>query len=106
MAAAPLEHFAEGCRAGELRYTVDAGGDPVWPPQAGLDWRVSAGHGSVFATCVVRPRDGAPRDLSFVALDEGFRIMSRVDGVAPEDVAIGMRVRLAWDGETPVFRRA
>jgi len=106
MAVTPVEHFEEGCRAGELRYTVDAAGAPVWPPQAGLEWRVSAGLGTVWATTVVRPRDGEPRDLSFVALDEGFRMLSRVDGVAPEDVAIGLRVRLAWDGETPVFHPA
>ena len=77
----PVRHFAEGCRAGELRYTVDPDGIPVWPPRAGLEWRVSTGHGTVYATAVVRPRDGEPRDLSLIELDEGFRMMSRVEGI-------------------------
>ena len=39
--------------------------------------------------------------MAFVDLDEGFRMMSRVD--APE-VAIGMRVRVRFDdGDVPVF---
>ena len=101
--ASPAEHFAEGCRVGELRYTVDAEGAPVWPPRAGLSWRTSAGRGTVHATTVVRRRDEPAHDLSLIELDEGFRIMSRVDGIDPEDVAIGLRVALAWDGETPVF---
>lgn len=109
MPAAPLEHFREGCRAGELRYTVDEDGRPVWPPRAGLDWRVSRGRGAVHATAVVRPRDGDPRDLSLIELDEGFRMMSRVEGVDPATVAIGDRVELAWTDEdppVPVFRPA
>ena len=40
-------------------------------------------------------------------LDEGFRMMSAVVGVAPEDVVVGARVRLAWregdaEGDAPV----
>jgi hypothetical protein len=30
-------------------------------------------------------------------------MMSRVDGPAPEDVPIGLRVRVDFDGEVPVF---
>jgi uncharacterized OB-fold protein len=56
----------------------------------------------VYATTVVRPRGGEAYNLVLVDLDEGFRMMSRVVGTAPEDVAIGARVHVAWaDGEGP-----
>jgi uncharacterized OB-fold protein len=100
----PADVYAEHCRRGELAYQVDAEGRPVFRPRVGFDtWRVSAGRGTVYATTVIRPRGGAAYNLVLVDLDEGFRMMSRVAGLAPEDVAIGLRVRLAWDGETPIF---
>jgi uncharacterized OB-fold protein len=51
---------------------------------------------------VARPRgDGEAYNIVLIDLDEGFRMMSTVVGVAPDEVAIGARVRLAWrDGET------
>ena len=58
-----------------------------------LEWRVSAGLGTVYSTTVVHPPQGAPYNVALIDCDEGFRLMSRVEGVAPEDVRIGMRVR-------------
>jgi uncharacterized OB-fold protein len=99
----PADVYAEHCRLRELAYQVDPEGRPVFRPRVGYDaWRVSAGRGTVYSTSVVRPREGAPYGVVLIDLDEGFRMMSRVIGMAPEDVAIGLRVRLAWeDGETP-----
>ena len=57
-----------------------------------LEWRVSAGLGTVYATTVTHPREGAPYNVALIDCDEGFRLMSRVEGVAPETVEIGMRV--------------
>jgi hypothetical protein len=105
----PFCAWADRCRRSELGYQVDAAGGPVFPPRLGLPWRVSAGLGEVYATTTVRPRGEQPYDVSLIALDEGFRMMSRVEGVAPEDVRIGLRVRVAWTGEDPplpVFRPA
>jgi hypothetical protein len=101
---APAEIFAEHCRRRELAYQVDGDGRPVFRPRVGFEeWRVSAGRGTVYATTVVRRRDAAPHNVVLVDLDEGFRMMSRVVGVAPEDVRIGARVVLAWqDGDPPV----
>lgn len=111
MERSPRAIFLDACREGRLEYTVDAYGAPVFPPRDGLEWRTSAGRGAVHATTTARPRDGAPYDISLIALDEGFRMMSRVEGVDPEDVAVGMRVRVAFvsgdDGDpVPVFRPA
>src|SRR5947207_9473372 len=57
-----------------------------------LEWRVSAGLGTVYATTVTHPRDGAPYNVALVDCDEGFRLMSRIEDIAPEAVKIGMRV--------------
>ena len=55
----------------------------------------------MYATTVVRRRDAEPRSLVLVDLDEGFRMMSRVEGIAPEEVAIGARVQVRFDDGTP-----
>jgi len=58
-----------------------------------LEWRLSAGLGTVYATTVTHPREGAPYNVALIDCDEGFRLMSRVEDIAPEEVRIGMRVR-------------
>ena len=58
-----------------------------------LEWRVSAGLGTVYATTVTHPREGAPYNVALIDCDEGFRLMSRVEDLAPEAVHIGMRVK-------------
>lgn len=58
-----------------------------------LEWRVSAGLGTVYATTVTHPREGAPYNVALIDIDEGFRLMSRVEDIAAEDVRIGMRVK-------------
>lgn len=99
--ASPVATFAEHCARGELAYTVDAAGTPVWPPRTGLAWRVGAGVGTVYATTTIRPRGGVPRNVAIVELDEGYRMMASVDATA---VVIGMRVAVRFDGGVPVFR--
>lgn len=59
-----------------------------------LEWRVSKGLGTVHATTVVHPQEGKPYNVALIDCDEGFRMMSRVEGIAPEAVCIGMRVRV------------
>ena len=58
-----------------------------------LEWRVSAGFGTVYATTVVHPREGASYNVALIDCDEGFRLMSRVEDIPPDAVKIGMRVR-------------
>ena len=116
----PLTIFREHCERGELAYQVTSDGTPVYYPriaapvtgETGLEWKVSAGLGTVHATTTVCPRGGEPYDVSLIDLDEGFRMMSRVEGVDPMEVEIGMRVKArivpASDDEPPypVFDRA
>jgi uncharacterized protein len=58
-----------------------------------LEWRVSKGRGTVYATTIVHPAEGAPSNVALIDVEEGFRLMSRVEDVAPDAVKIGMRVR-------------
>ncbi|MGC3987409.1 MAG: OB-fold domain-containing protein [Pseudorhodoferax sp.] len=119
VAASPLETYRAHLRAGKLayQYSADAGRAVFFPrlvcPYGGrapLVWRVSAGLGVVHATTVVFPREGAPYNVALIDLDEGFRMMSRVEGVAPEQAAIGLRVRVDFVADDkqpaplPVFR--
>lgn len=59
-----------------------------------LQWRIPSGKAVVYSTTVVRQRaeKGGDYNVAIVELAEGPRMMSRVDGVAPEEVEIGMQV--------------
>ena len=104
MERSPADVYADHCRRRELAYQVDAEGRPVFRPRVGPSaWAVSAGRGTVYATTVMRRRGEDPAHLCLVDLDEGFRMMSAVVGTAPEDVRVGMRVRVTWqDGDPPL----
>lgn len=59
-----------------------------------LEWFEPSGLGTVYAVTVISPRPPAsPYCVVLVDLDEGPRLMSRVDGIAPEAVCIGQRVQ-------------
>jgi uncharacterized protein len=58
-----------------------------------LEWRVSKGRGTVYSTTVVHPAEGQPYNVALIDCDEGFRLMSRVEGIDPMKVRIGQRVR-------------
>ena len=97
----PLAVFREHCAKGELAYQVAQDGKAVYYPRmvapgtgGPLQWKVSKGLGTVYATTTVHPRKGDPYDVSLIDLDEGFRIMSRVEKIDPMKVSIGMRVKV------------
>ena len=67
-----------------------------------LEWVAASGGGTVYAITVNRSRDGA-YNIALVDLDEGPRLMSRIENV--ETVPIGTRVRARIapiDGEPAV----
>ncbi len=58
-----------------------------------LEWQAPSGRGTVYASTIERKPPPQPStNLSLIDLDEGPRMMSRVEGIAPQDVVIGMRV--------------
>lgn len=59
-----------------------------------FEWVQASGLGTVYATTVTRPRaPSEPYNVSLIDLQEGPRMMSRIEGMRPEDVCIGMPVR-------------
>ncbi|SAI59353.1 Predicted nucleic-acid-binding protein containing a Zn-ribbon [Bordetella ansorpii] len=76
-----------------------------------LDWFTPSGKGTVYSTTVVRRRaeQGGDYNVALVDLAEGPRMMSRVDGIAPDAVKIGMAVQVQLvdtpDGKLVVFKQ-
>lgn len=67
-----------------------------------LEWVQACGRGTVYSTTVVRTKPPKPDyNVVLIELAEGPRMMSRVEGVEPADVAIGMAVqaRITSDDE-------
>ena len=51
-------------------------------------------------------RRAIPYNVALIDIDEGFRMMSRVEDIAPLDVRIGMRVKFrvhAAEGDEPPY---
>jgi uncharacterized OB-fold protein len=62
---------------------------------APLDWVTPTGHGTVYAVTTVRRKAEAGGDynVSLIDLDEGVRLMSRVEDLPLSEVRIGQRVK-------------
>lgn len=61
---------------------------------ADLEWVPASGLGTVYSTTVVRTKPPTPSyNVCLVDLDEGPRMMTRVEGVPADAVRIGLRVR-------------
>ena len=110
----PNAVYAEHCRRGELAYQVDVGtGAAVFYPRVMapgtgnlLEWRVSKGLGTVYATTAVANRNALSHNVALIDLDEGFRMMSRVEDIDAAAVTIGLRVRVRMapgEGEMPPY---
>lgn len=75
--------------------------------EADLEWVEASGEGTVYASTVnrQRPEKGGDYNIALIDLKEGPRMMSRVVGVEPADVKVGMKVRAKVDkiGDTPAI---
>lgn len=113
---APLEVYLAHLARGELPFQRTRDGTPVFfprlaAPRSGeidLQWHVSTGLGTVYSATTIHPKGEPAYNVSLIDMDEGFRLMSRVEGVDAAAVRIGMRVRMriAQDGDgtpLPVF---
>jgi len=91
--------------AGKLALQICAacGDKAVFPPRAvcphcgstDLRWQAASGGGTVYSTTIVRdrPENGGDRNIALIDLAEGARLMSRVEGLPPDQVRIGMKVK-------------
>ncbi len=98
--SSPATVFARGVANGRLRYQhCDDCNRAVFYPRVlcpfcgsqSLRWCDSPGHGVIYAHTWVASRDGG-YSVALVDLDEGFRMMSSVVGVAPEAIRTGVGV--------------
>ena len=100
-AQSPLARYRDHLARDELAFQVAADGTPVFFPrvlapgtgEADLAWRTSAGLGTVYATTTVHARGEPPYNVALIDMDEGFRLMSRVEGIDAARVRIGLRVK-------------
>jgi uncharacterized protein len=112
----PAEVYRCYLESGELGFQRCAGcGEAVFYPRVlcpscganDLAWEASVGRGIVYATTAVYRREGDPYNVALIDLEEGFRMMSRVEDVPAEGVEVGARVTLRIDREgddpVPVF---
>lgn len=113
----PIEQYRERLSRGELCYQADANGRAVFFPRVtppngftgALTWKTSAGLGTVYATTFIAPKGEPAYNVSLIDMDEGFRLMSRVENIAADEVRIGMRVKVRVlpaagdEGPYPVF---
>ena len=113
---APLEVYLADLERGELAFQRTSDGTPVFFPrlvaprsgETDLQWQVSTGLGTIYSATTVHPKGEPAYNVSLIDMDDGFRLMSRVEGVEAATVRIGMRVRvrITRDGDgkpLPVF---
>jgi uncharacterized protein len=58
-----------------------------------LTWKLASGFGCVYSTSIPRGMPEGDYNIALIDLEEGPRMLSRVVGVAPEKVFIGMKVK-------------
>jgi uncharacterized OB-fold protein len=118
------QFFWAGTAVGELRIqSCNACGALRFPPGPACQscvaydrgYMVAAGTGTVFSYVVHRhppvPGKELPIVIALIDLDEGVRMVGEVVDVSPEEIAIGMRLRVDFhriDDELtlPVWRKA
>lgn len=115
MQTSPLNAWREHLAQGHLAFQRDtATGKAVFYPRVStpgsghtdLAWEVSKGLGTVYATTAIAQREGAAYNVALIDMDEGFRLMSRVESIPADKVQIGQRVKVRIhhpDGEEPPY---
>lgn len=100
---APMTVYHDGLRQGRFLYQYSlAARRAFFPPRVvcpysasdQFEWRESSGRGSVYSFSSVRGRDKPSYAVALVDLDEGFRMLSRIENATGEQVAIDARVRV------------
>ena len=108
--------FWDGCRTGvltvqhciacdRLRYPIS----PVCPHCLGREWtwQPLSGAGTVYTFVVFRHayndgwRDRLPYAVAIVELEEGVMMIGDIAGAEPDDVSVGMLVRVDFEQATP-----
>lgn len=116
--------YWQSAERGELIYQVCAFCESVNVPPTeicadcqvgGLRWETSAGLGRLYSWTIVHrpvtPAFDVPYAPAIVELDEGFRLVTNIIDIAPDDIVADMRVRVVFHEDEgglvlPYFRPA
>lgn len=113
--ARPGAEYAERVAAGEVPYQrCTACGQAIFSPRVlctncgstALAWEGSGGHGTVYSATTVFLRNVDPYTVGLIDLDEGIRVMTRIDDAVAGEPPIGRPVQVSvgeLDG-APVLR--
>ncbi len=118
------EGFWEGCRSSELRlqfclscstyrYAPKRICPFCWSTE--FEWRTTTGRGQVYTFTIEHHayhpawKEDVPYVIAIIQLEEGPRMTSRIVGVKPEDVRIGLPVQVTFNKATeeislPLFK--
>lgn len=72
-----------------------------------VSWASISGKGEIYTFSVVRRaptpayQEDVPYTIVHVTMDEGFRMIGTLSGIEVDDVAIGHKVKVAYDDVTP-----
>ncbi|HEX2795413.1 MAG TPA: OB-fold domain-containing protein [Croceicoccus sp.] len=109
----PEAHWRAALAEGRFLIQRSAAGKAVFPPRlmapgegGALDWVEASGRGTVHSFSWIQQRPPEPSyNVAVIELDEGARLMSRVEGVREGELAIGQRVAAFVDtaGDAPLL---
>ena len=105
------QEFWDGAKKGKLMLQWDpiARKYQFWPRansvrtgRRNLQWKATSGKGHLYSFTITHvPTPGfeakAPYVVGMIELDEGVRIISNMVNMTPDEVEIGMRVKVAWE---------
>ena len=110
--------FWDGCAAGKLLLPkCSACGRSHWYPRGlcpycfsdKLEWVAASGEGTIYTVSVME-RAEVPYAIAYVTLAEGPSMMTNIVDCDPDQVRIGVRVRVSFldveDASLPVFVKA
>ena len=103
--------FWDGAKKGKLmlQYDPTTRKYQFWPRansvrtgKRNLRWQETSGKGQLYSYTVTYVptagfEDKVPYVIGLVELDEGVRIVANMVKVTPDDMQIGMRVKVAWE---------
>ncbi|MEE2720243.1 MAG: OB-fold domain-containing protein [Pseudomonadota bacterium] len=103
--------FWDGAKKGKLmlqwdpmkrKYQFWPRANSVHTGRRNLQWKAATGKGELYSFTITHvPVPGfeskAPYVIGMIELDEGVRIIGNMVNVQPEEIEIGMRVKVAWE---------
>ncbi|KHK93184.1 Zn-ribbon domain-containing OB-fold protein [Novosphingobium malaysiense] len=110
----PEAHWRAALAEGRFLLQRTAEGTAIFPPRVAapgrgeptLEWFEASGRGTVYSLSWIQRRPpAAPYNVALIDLEEGARLMSRVEDVDAGALAIGMPVEAFIDrsGEEPIL---